>query len=155
MVNLRRREESFVFLGCMIRKKRSILRNPRAYYVHRWPSPKATKQLRDRVPEITDKRASGADVKQIIAKLTVGELLPDGNGVAGVPENGPFHLYAASALAVPARRAAQGPAGSVDRRIVSRDGSVWIARHRALPGASCISKIIAKPCAGKPHARVC
>ena len=57
------------FLGCTIRKKRSILRNPRAYYMHRWPSPQATKRLRDRVREITDKRASGEDVKQIIAKL--------------------------------------------------------------------------------------
>jgi hypothetical protein len=26
--------------------------------MHRWPSPKATKRLRDRVREITDKRAS-------------------------------------------------------------------------------------------------
>src|SRR5579864_4488068 len=70
MVNLRRGKGSFVFLGCTIRKKRSILRNPRAYYMHRWPSPKATKRLRDRVREITEKRQSGVDVKQIIAKLT-------------------------------------------------------------------------------------
>jgi len=69
MVNLGRGKGSFVFLGCTIRKKRSILRNPRAYYMHRWPSPKAMKRLRDRVRQITDKRASGADVKQIIAKL--------------------------------------------------------------------------------------
>jgi group II intron reverse transcriptase/maturase len=69
MVDLRRGKGSFVFLGCTIRKKRSILRNPRAYYMHRWPSPKATKRLRDRVREITDQRASGEDVKQIIAKL--------------------------------------------------------------------------------------
>jgi RNA-directed DNA polymerase len=69
MVDLRRGTGSFVFLGCTIRKKRSILRNPRAYYMHRWPSPKATKRLRDRVREITDKRASGEDVKRIIAKL--------------------------------------------------------------------------------------
>ena len=68
-VNLRRGKGSFVFLGCTIRKKRSILRNPRAYYMHRWPSPKAMQRLRDRVREITDKRASGEDVKQIIAKL--------------------------------------------------------------------------------------
>src|ERR1039457_5236876 len=60
---------SFVFLGCTIRKKRSILRNPRAYYMHRWPSPKATKRLRDRVREITDSRQSGKDVKQVIAEL--------------------------------------------------------------------------------------
>jgi group II intron reverse transcriptase/maturase len=69
MVDLRRGKEGFVFLGCAIRKKRSILRNPRGYYMHRWPSPKATKRLRDRVREITDRRASGEDVKQIIAKL--------------------------------------------------------------------------------------
>jgi group II intron reverse transcriptase/maturase len=69
MVDLRRGKGSFVFLGCTIRKKRSIQRNPRAYYMHRWPSPKAMKRLRDRVREITDKRASGKDVKQIIAEL--------------------------------------------------------------------------------------
>jgi RNA-directed DNA polymerase len=69
MVDLRRGKGGFVFLGCTIRKKRSILRNPRAYYMHRWPSPKATKRLRDRVRKITEKRASGEDVKRIIAKL--------------------------------------------------------------------------------------
>src|ERR1700731_2486071 len=69
MVDLRRGKGSFVFLGCTIRKKRSILRNPRAYYMHRWPSPKAMKRLRDRVREMTHSRNSGADVKQIIAKL--------------------------------------------------------------------------------------
>jgi group II intron reverse transcriptase/maturase len=69
MVDLRRGKGSFVFLGCTIRKKRSILRNPRAYYMHRWPSPKAAKRLRDRVREITGKRGSREDVKQIIAKL--------------------------------------------------------------------------------------
>jgi len=56
MVELRRGKGSFVFLGCTIRKKRSILRNPRWYFMHRWPSPKATKRLRDRVREITDSR---------------------------------------------------------------------------------------------------
>ena len=69
MVDLRRGKESFVFLGCTIRKKRSILRNPRCHFMHRWPSPKARQRLRDRVREITDRRASGQDVKQIIATL--------------------------------------------------------------------------------------
>ena len=69
MVDLRRGKGSFVFLGCTIRKKRSILRNPRWYFMHRWPSPKARQRLRDRVREITDRRASGQDVKQIIATL--------------------------------------------------------------------------------------
>ncbi|MGH9630397.1 MAG: group II intron reverse transcriptase/maturase [Bryobacteraceae bacterium] len=69
MVNLGRGKGSFVFLGCTIRKKRSILRNPRRYYMQRWPSPKAMKRIRKRVHELTDARHSGEDVKQVIAKL--------------------------------------------------------------------------------------
>jgi RNA-directed DNA polymerase len=69
LVDLRRGKESFVFLGCAIRKKRSIQRNPRWHFMQRWPSPKATKKLRDRVRELTDRRQSGKDVKQIIAQL--------------------------------------------------------------------------------------
>lgn len=70
LVDLRRGRESFVFLGCTIRKKRSILRAPGKHYMQRWPSPKATKRIRDRVRELTDERQSGKDVKQIIAELT-------------------------------------------------------------------------------------
>lgn len=67
LVDLRRGKEGFVFLGCTIRKRRSIQRNPRWHFMQRWPSPKATKKLRDRVRELTSQRQSGKDVKQIIA----------------------------------------------------------------------------------------
>jgi hypothetical protein len=70
LVNLRRGQESFTFLGCTIRKKRSIQRNPRWYYMQRWPSSKATKKLRERVRELTSKQQSGRDVKQLIVELT-------------------------------------------------------------------------------------
>ena len=70
LVDLRRGKEGFVFLGCTIRKRRSIQRNPRWHFMQRWPSPKATKKLRDRVRELTGRRQSGKDVKQIIAELT-------------------------------------------------------------------------------------
>ncbi|MGH9771415.1 MAG: group II intron reverse transcriptase/maturase [Candidatus Acidiferrales bacterium] len=69
MVDLRRGKESFEFLGCTIRKKRSIQRNPRRYFLQRWPSPKAMKRIRNRVHELTDSRHSGKDVKQVIATL--------------------------------------------------------------------------------------
>src|SRR6266478_2354143 len=69
MVDLRRGKGSFVFLGCTLRKKRSIQRNPRAYYTQRWPSPQAMQRIRERVHELTDARHSGKDVKQIIATL--------------------------------------------------------------------------------------
>ena len=68
-VDLRRGKESFVFLDCTIRKKRSIQRNPGWHFMQRWPSPKAMKRIRERVHELTDSRHSGKDVKQIIATL--------------------------------------------------------------------------------------
>jgi len=70
MVDLRRGKESLVFLGCMIRKKRSILRNPRWHFMQRWPSPRAMKRIRERVHDLTDSRRAGArDVKEVIATL--------------------------------------------------------------------------------------
>src|SRR5579872_2688809 len=69
LVDLRRGKGSFVFLGCTIRKKRSILRNPRMHFMQRWPSPKAMRRIRERVHELTDSRHSGQDVRQIIATL--------------------------------------------------------------------------------------
>jgi len=70
LVDLRRGRESFVFLGCTIRKKRSIQRLPGRHFMQRWPCPKATKKLRDRVRELTGKQQSGKEVKQIVAELT-------------------------------------------------------------------------------------
>ena len=69
LVDLRHGKEGFVFLGCTIRKKRSILRMPGRHFMQRWPSPKATKKLRDRVRELTESSNSGKDVKQVIAEL--------------------------------------------------------------------------------------
>ena len=109
MVDLRRGKESFVFLGCTIRKKRSIQRNPRWHFMQRWPSPKAMKKLRERVRELTDARQSGKDVKQIIAKLTsrasrLGQLFPDGECRPGVQPNGLLRGQEFAPLAVSAGR---------------------------------------------------
>jgi len=71
MVDLRHGKGSFVFLGCTIRKRRSIQRNPRRHFMQRWPSPKAVKRLQDRVHEMTDARQSGLkDVTELVAKLS-------------------------------------------------------------------------------------
>jgi hypothetical protein len=68
LVDLRHGKESFVLLGCTIRQC-SIQRMPWRHFMQRWPSPKATKKLRDRARELTGKRQSGKDVKQVIAEL--------------------------------------------------------------------------------------
>jgi hypothetical protein len=69
LVNLKRGKGHFIFLGCTIRKKRSIQRNPRLHFMQRWPSSKAMKKLRERVRELTSTRQSGKDVKQLIVEL--------------------------------------------------------------------------------------
>jgi RNA-directed DNA polymerase len=70
LVDLRRGKEGFTFLGCTVRKRRSIQRNPRWHFMHRWPAPKAMKRIRRRVHELTSAERSGAsDVKQIVDAL--------------------------------------------------------------------------------------
>ena len=158
MVDLRRGKESFVFLGCTIRKKRSIQRNPRAHFVRRWPSPKATKRIREHLRELTEARHSGKDVKQIIATWNP-VLRGRGNYFRTRDADREFNrldsyvVHAADALDGSARRAANGSGGEVVSRQVCRDGLVSTARNCEVPGASHISKIIVKPCAGKLHAR--
>ena len=69
LVDVRRGAGSFVFLGCTHRKRRSIQRNPRAHYMHRWPSPRAMSKLRERIHELTDVRTNASDVTHVIASL--------------------------------------------------------------------------------------
>jgi len=70
LVDLRRGKEGFVFLGCTVRKRRSIQRNPRWHFMQRWPSPKAMKKIQTRVHELTVVRGNGAEnVNEIITKL--------------------------------------------------------------------------------------
>jgi group II intron reverse transcriptase/maturase len=70
LVDLGFGKEGFEFLGCCIRKKRSVRRAPRCWFMQRWPSPKATKKIRRRVHELTDARMSGVrDVKVMIGRL--------------------------------------------------------------------------------------
>ena len=70
LVDLRRGKEGFVFLGCAIRKRRSVQRNPRRHFMQRWPSPRAMKKIQERVHELTAVRRNGAkNVNEIIVKL--------------------------------------------------------------------------------------
>lgn len=70
IVDLSHGKEGFTFLGCTIRKRRSIQRAPHLHFVQRWPSPKAMNRVRERVHDLTDARQSGAkDVKEVITSL--------------------------------------------------------------------------------------
>ncbi len=71
IVDLRRGKEAMEFLGCMIRKRRSIQRAPQKHFMQRWPSPKSMKRIRERIHDLTSALRSGVrDVKGIITSLT-------------------------------------------------------------------------------------
>jgi len=60
---------SFEFLGCRLRKCRSV-RYAGRMYLQRWPSPRSMKRLRTRIRALTDARWSGVkDVRLVIARL--------------------------------------------------------------------------------------
>jgi group II intron reverse transcriptase/maturase len=69
LVDLGWGKEGFEFLGCRLRKYRSV-RYPGRMYLQRWPAPRSMKRLRTRIRELTDARRSGVkDVRVLIARL--------------------------------------------------------------------------------------
>jgi len=69
LVDLAWGKESFEFLGCRLRKCRSV-RYPGRMFLQRWPSPRSMRRLRARIRELTDARRNGVkDVRVLIARL--------------------------------------------------------------------------------------
>src|SRR3989449_8185244 len=69
LVDLGWGKESFEFLGCRLRKCRSV-RYPGRMFLQRWPSPRSMGRLRARIRELTDARRDGVkDVRVLIARL--------------------------------------------------------------------------------------
>jgi RNA-directed DNA polymerase len=158
LVDLRWGKQGFVFLGCTVRKKRSILRNPRCYFMHRWPSPRAMSRMRDRIREITSSANSGADVKQLIARLNPvlrgwGNYFRTGTCAREFLKMDRYvhHRLVRWLLRRGGQRGRKRPIWSGeqlwDMGLYRLRGTVRYAAQ-ATPG-----KIIVKPCAGKPHAR--
>jgi len=69
LVDLGWGKESFDFLGCRLRKQRSV-RYAGRMYLQRWPAPRSMKRIRARIRELTDARRNGVkDVQVLIAWL--------------------------------------------------------------------------------------
>lgn len=158
LVDLRNGKGSFVFLGCTIRKKRSIQRNPRLRFMQRWPSPKATQRLRDRVREITGPRAAGKDLKQVIGELNPvlrgwGNYFRTGNADREFNQMDGFVYRRLTRWLY--RRGGQRPGRKIqwsgqDFRNLGLFKLQGTVRY---PQPATPSKIIGKPYAGKPHVR--
>ena len=73
VVDLREGREGLDFLGCHFHARMSgrlweqkrIVR----YYLHRWPSQRAMKRLRDKIRDRTGRNRAGADIRDVIADL--------------------------------------------------------------------------------------
>jgi RNA-directed DNA polymerase len=73
VVDLREGREGFDFLGCHFRARMSgrlweqkrIVR----YYLHRWPSQKAMKRLREKIHDRTGRNRAGTDIRVVIDEL--------------------------------------------------------------------------------------
>ena len=73
VVDLRQGREGLDFLGCHFHarmsgrlwEQRRIVR----YYLHRWPSQRAMKRLRDKIRDRTGRNRAGRDIRDVIADL--------------------------------------------------------------------------------------
>jgi group II intron reverse transcriptase/maturase len=72
-VNLYDGKEGFDFLGCHLHKRMSgkvwEQKRKRLYFLHRWPSARSMKRIRQRVKELTPRRRCHDDIRNIIAAL--------------------------------------------------------------------------------------
>jgi hypothetical protein len=73
LVDLSRGREGFDFLGCHLRKRMSgplwVRTRRRVYFLQRWPSPRAMRQVRGRVRELTPRRRCHEDLRVVIADV--------------------------------------------------------------------------------------
>jgi RNA-directed DNA polymerase len=73
VVDLRQGREGLDFLGCHFRARMSgrlwEQRRVVRYYLHRWPSRRAMKRLRDKVRDRTGRDRVGWDIREVIADL--------------------------------------------------------------------------------------
>ena len=72
-VNLYNGQEGFDFLGCHLHKRMSgriwEQWRQRLYFLHRWPSDRAMKRIRDKVRKLTPRGRCHADIRAVIADL--------------------------------------------------------------------------------------
>ena len=72
-VDLRKGREGLDFLGCHFRARMSgrLWEQKRVvrYYLHRWPSQRAVKRLREKVHDRTGRNRVGQDIREVIADL--------------------------------------------------------------------------------------
>ena len=149
-------KQGFDFLGCHLRKRMSGLiwerERRRVYFLHRWPSAKSMKRVRQKVRELTDRRWSGVkDVRKLIANLNPvlrgwGEYFRTGNAAKKFNQLDTLRL--AKASPVPGTQEGSEPetgrSGTVGSQLLPLPRAVSPARDREVSGG-CVMRPPERP----------
>ncbi|MGC1955396.1 MAG: group II intron reverse transcriptase/maturase [Gammaproteobacteria bacterium] len=143
IVDLREGREGFDFLGCHFRARvsgRLLERGIRRYYLHRWPSQRSMKRIREKVRDRTNRRRSGREVKDLIEDLNPvlrgwGNYFRTGNATNKFNQVDRYVVWRLRGLLVKkrGRNLRAGQAARLDARLVPRTGPAQTARHHPLP----------------------
>jgi RNA-directed DNA polymerase len=159
-------QEGFEFLGCHFHARvsgRLLEQGVRRYYLQRWPSQQAMKRLRQQIKVLTGRNRVGTGLREVISRIHP-ILRGWGNYFRTGKRRHPLQPDRLVRRGTPARPDAQAlwpqsatwPDGHLDACVVRGSRLLPPARHHPLPGSRVVTimKIIGKPCAGKPHARI-
>ena len=155
VADLREGREGLDFLGCHFHARMSgrlweqkrIIR----YYLHRWPSARAMKRLREKVRARTGRNRAGADIRDVINYFRTG------NAAGKFRQADDYVVWRLRRLMIKKRAATctrvrlrRGPrSGSTGTACIGSAARSAIRRQR-----NHVKKITGKPYAGKPHVRI-
>ena len=166
VVDLREGREGFDFLGCHFHARvsgRLLERGIRRYCLHRWPSQRSMKRVRQRVRALTGRNRAHADIRDVIKTINPilrgwGNYFGTGNAARKFKQLDRYVFWRLKRLLV-SRYGRNLHAGRADAwtREWFEDHGACIASEE--PSATRelhnhAKKTIGKPCAGKPHARI-
>ena len=133
----------------------------RRYYLHRWPSQRAMKRLREKVRDRTGRNRAGDDIRVVIADLNPllrgwGSYFRTGNAAAKFRQADDYVAWRLRRLMIKKRgrnlRAGQAEVWTEDW--FNGHGLHRLRERSAIRGQrNHARKIIGKPYAGKPHVR--
>jgi hypothetical protein len=160
-------KEGFDFLGCHLHKRLSGAiwerERRRLYFLHRWPSVRSMKRIRQKVRDLTPGWRCHADLREVIADLNSvlsgwGNYFRTGNAARRFNQVDEYVWRRLLKLRV----AAEGAAPACRRGdtlvagLLRPPGTAPSARHCEVPGDRTkprTRETTGKPCAGNPHAR--
>ena len=145
VVDLTDGREGFDFLGCHLRKRMSgpiwVRKRRRVYFLHRWPSRRAMKQVRARVRALTPRGRCHTDLRLVIADVNRvlrgwGQYFRTGNAATHFVQLDQYVERPPARLAPQARGVASGgwSGASLETFVLRGLGARPPARHDSIPG---------------------